>query len=78
MTDYYRAYRRVAELIESPDLAIRFRLEPGDAFVVDNRRVLHGRTAIAGVGERHLQGCYADRDGLLSTIAALELEGNAA
>lgn len=70
MSAYYRAYRRLAELIEAPDLAVRFRLDPGDAFVVDNMRVLHARTAITGLGERHLQGCYVDKDGLLSTIAA--------
>jgi gamma-butyrobetaine dioxygenase len=75
MTDYYRAYRRMAELIEDPALAVRFRLEPGEAFVVDNLRVLHARTAITSGGDRHLQGCYADRDGLLSTLAALEQQG---
>ena len=75
MADYYDAYRRMAELIDDPALALRFKLDPGEAFVVDNLRVLHARTAITGTGDRHLQGCYADRDGLLSTIAALEEEG---
>jgi len=76
MADYYAACRRLATLIERPDLGLRFRLEPGDAFIVDNLRVLHGRRAFGGGRERWLQGCYADRDGLLSTLAALE-EGNA-
>ena len=44
---------------------------PGDLFIVDNRRVLHGRKAFATAGGRHLQGCYADLDGLLSTLAVL-------
>lgn len=44
----------------------------GDLFLVDNLRVLHGRTAYAPEsGERHLQGCYADRDGLRSKLAVL-------
>jgi gamma-butyrobetaine dioxygenase len=72
MANYYAAYRRMAELIEDPALTLRFRLTPGDLFIVDNLRVLHGRTAITGGGRRWLQGCYADKDGLLSTIAALE------
>ena len=72
MADFYRAYRRMAEWIDDPALAVRFRLAPGEAFVVDNLRVLHARTAITSAGMRHLQGCYADRDGLLSCIAALE------
>ncbi|WP_422326832.1 TauD/TfdA family dioxygenase, partial [Trebonia sp.] len=33
--------------------------------IFDNTRVLHARTAFAATGERHLQGCYADLDGLL-------------
>ncbi|WP_404711879.1 TauD/TfdA family dioxygenase [Sphingomonas sp. MMS24-J13] len=77
MADFYRAYRRMAELIEDPALAVRFKIEPGEAFIVDNLRVLHARRAITSGGHRHLQGCYADRDGLLSSIAALE-QANAA
>ncbi len=72
MADYYAAYRRMAELVEDPTLAVRFRLAPGDMFIVDNQRVLHARTAFTGEGERWLRGCYADRDGLLSTLAVLE------
>ena len=72
MADYYAAYRHMAELIEDPALAITFKLTSGDAFIVDNLRVLHARSAITSSGSRWLQGCYADKDGLLSTIAALE------
>lgn len=74
MADYYAAYRRLAELIEDPALAVRFQLAPGDLFIVDNTRVLHARTAFTGGGQRWLQGCYADKDGLLSTLAVLEAE----
>lgn len=75
MADYYAAYRRLAELVEDPALAVSFRLAPGDLFIVDNLRVLHARTAITSGGERWLQGCYADMDGLRSTLAALEEPG---
>jgi gamma-butyrobetaine dioxygenase len=75
MADYYAAYRRMAELVEDPALSIRFRLAPGELFIVDNLRVLHARTAFTDGGVRWLQGCYADRDGLLSTIAALDAAG---
>ena len=50
------------------------KLGPGDLFIVDNRRVLHGRKGFTSAGGRHLQGCYADRDGLLSTRAVLQAE----
>ena len=72
MAAYYAAYRRLAELIGDPALTLRFRLEPGDLFIVDNFRVLHAREAFSGGGERWLQGCYADKDGFLSTLAAME------
>lgn len=75
MADYYRAYRRMAELVDDPALAVRFKLSPGEAFIVDNLRVLHARSAITSAGNRHLQGCYADKDGLFSSIAALEAQG---
>jgi len=71
MPDYYAAYRRFAAILEQPELSLQFKLVPGDLFIVDNRRVLHGRTAYAGSGSRHLQGCYADHDSLQSTLQIL-------
>ncbi len=72
MSTYYAAYRRLGEIIDDPDMEVTFRLEPGECFVVDNTRVLHARKAYSGTGTRWLQGCYADKDGLLSTLAALQ------
>lgn len=72
MADYYAAYRHFAEIIEREELAVTFKLEPGELFIVDNTRVLHGRNGFTSAGSRWLQGCYADRDGLLSTLAVLE------
>ncbi len=69
---FYGAYRRFAELLFAPDAALAFKLEPGELFAVDNRRVLHGRTAFSSAGQRHLQGCYVDMDGMLSSLAVLE------
>jgi gamma-butyrobetaine hydroxylase len=70
--EYYEAYLRFGRMLEAPEYQIQFKLAPGDLFIVDNLRVLHGRTGYAATGgERHLQGCYADRDGLRSTLAVL-------
>jgi gamma-butyrobetaine dioxygenase len=71
---FYDAYRAFAGLIEDPETQLTFRLEPGDCVIFDNTRLLHARTAFSdsGSGNRHLQGCYADLDGLFSTIAVLE------
>lgn len=76
MEAYYAAYRRFAELIEDPSMEVTFKLAPGELFIVDNTRVLHARKAFSGSGRRWLQGCYADKDGLLSTLAAIEEEGD--
>lgn len=71
MQDYYNAYRRLGEIIDDPSMEVTFRLEPGQAFVVDNTRVLHARKGYSGEGSRWLQGCYADMDGLRSTHDAM-------
>ncbi len=69
---YYEAYQRFGRMLEEPRYRIQFKLEPGGLFIVDNLRVLHGRTGYSALGgERHLQGCYADRDGLRSRLAVL-------
>jgi gamma-butyrobetaine dioxygenase len=67
----YPAIQAWARLLARPEFLLRLRLSPGDCLIFDNTRVLHARTAFAAAGERHLQGCYADLDGLLSTLAVL-------
>lgn len=73
MDSYYAAYRRLGEIIDDPDMEVTFRLEPGESFVVDNTRVLHARKAYSGAGTRWFQGCYADKDGLLSKLVGLQV-----
>ncbi|HEY6279940.1 MAG TPA: TauD/TfdA family dioxygenase [Streptosporangiaceae bacterium] len=68
---FYAAYRKFAEVLSRPELMLTFRLGPGDCMVFDNTRILHARTAFAAAGRRHLQGCYADLDGVASTLAVL-------
>lgn len=75
MEGFYAAYRRFAELVEDPGMEVTFKLKPGELFIVDNTRVLHARKSFSGTGSRWLQGCYPDKDGLLSTLAAIEEEG---
>ena len=69
---WYDAFVLFSQLVDDARFQVRLHLEPGDLFIVDNRRVLHGRTAYdTRAGTRHLQGCYADIDGLRSTVAVL-------
>lgn len=69
---FYKAYRAFAERLNSPRFKIDLRLNSGDVVLFDNTRILHGRGGFDGAKQaRHLQGCYIDRDGMLSTIAVL-------
>jgi len=77
MANYYAAFRRLGEIIDDPAMEVTFKLNPGECFIVDNTRVLHARKGYSGSGKRWLQGCYPDKDGMLSTLAALEQQGSA-
>ena len=72
METYYAAYRRLADIIDDEAMEVTFKLSPGECFIVDNTRVLHARKGYSGSGTRWLQGCYADKDGLLSKLSVLE------
>ncbi|MBL4740466.1 MAG: gamma-butyrobetaine dioxygenase [Sneathiella sp.] len=72
MALYYEAYRHFSDLVDDPSMSVSFKLSPGECFIVDNCRVLHARNAFSGAGTRWLQGCYADIDGLLSTLSVIE------
>lgn len=74
MATWYAAYRRLGEIIDDAAMEVTFRLDPGEAFVVDNTRVLHARKGYSGEGTRWLQGCYADKDGLRSVHEAMMRE----
>ena len=76
METWYAAYRRLGEIIEEETSAVSFKLSPGDCFLLDNTRVLHARKAYSSTGNRWLRGCYADKDGLYSTLASLQSSCN--
>jgi gamma-butyrobetaine dioxygenase len=73
MEDVYRAYLAFSALVRDPGIVARYRFVPGDVLVFNNWRVLHGRDSFdPSSGERHLQGCYAETDDMLSRIRVLE------
>lgn len=73
MPRLYRAYRRFIALTREPSFRLMQRLEPGQLWCFDNRRTLHARNAFdPTTGARHFQGCYVDRDELLSRILVLQ------
>ncbi|CAI8805339.1 gamma-butyrobetaine dioxygenase [Pseudomonas sp. IT-P260] len=69
----YRAYRRLIAMTREPRFRLMQRLNPGELWCFDNRRTLHARNAFdPATGARHFQGCYVDRDELLSRILVLQ------
>ena len=73
MDKVYKAHHRFGNLLHDNKFQIKFRLEPGDIFSFNNRRILHGRTAFdPNSGHRHLQGYYIDRDEILGRLNYLK------
>ena len=73
MDKVYNAHRRFGNLLHDDNFQIKFRLEPGDIFSFNNRRILHGRTAFdPNSGHRHLQGYYMDRDEIIGRLNFLK------
>ena len=71
MAAFYAAYQTFGQMLEMEQYKLTFKLGPGDLMLFDNERILHGRIGYTSAGQRHLQGCYADRDSLLSKLAVL-------
>ena len=73
MDHFYSAYRKLLSLLHDQRFEINFRMQAGDIFSFNNRRVLHGRKEYdANSGERHLQGYYMDRDEILGRLNYIE------
>ncbi|VVO42038.1 gamma-butyrobetaine dioxygenase [Pseudomonas fluorescens] len=73
MPKLYHAYRRFIAMTREARFRLMTRLNPGEMWCFDNRRTLHARNAFdPTTGARHFQGCYIDRDELLSRILVLQ------
>ena len=73
MDAIYKALHRFGNLLHDQKYQINFRLEPGDIFSFNNRRLLHGRTEFdPNSGHRHLQGYYMDRDEIIGRLNYLK------
>ena len=74
ITPWYQAYLAFHRRLHAPRAALAITIQPGEVVVFDNRRILHGRAAYDGRASegRWLQGCYAEIDGLMATLARLQ------
>jgi len=74
---YYSARKKVSELYNSDKYRIEFKLISGDLLMIDNHRLLHGRTSYdANEGRRFLQGCYIDYDSTEGKLKHLKRKFN--
>ena len=74
---YYKARRKLSEMYNSEKYRIEFKLAPKDLMMMDNYRLLHGRTSYeTKEGNRFLQGCYIDYDSTEGKLRHLKRKYN--
>ncbi len=74
---YYKARKKLSEMYNSDKYRIEFKLAPKDLMMMDNYRLLHGRTSYeAKEGNRFLQGCYIDYDSTEGKLRHLKRKFN--
>ena len=74
---YYKARKKLSEMYNSDNYKIEFKLSAKDLIMMDNYRLLHGRTAYqTSEGERFLQGCYIDYDSTEGKLRHLKRKFN--
>lgn len=72
MDRYYRALISFARMANDPSRTVQLQLQPGQAIVYDNQRVLHGRSAYTlNGGRRHFRLGTIDRDQFHSRLRRL-------
>ncbi|KAJ7039567.1 Trimethyllysine dioxygenase [Mycena alexandri] len=67
--EWYNAIKTWHKLLTSPDSEYWVQLGPGTAVIIDNHRVLHGRSAFTG--KRRMCGAYIGVDEYRSKLAVL-------
>ena len=74
---YYKARKKLSEMYNSDKYRIEFKLVSKDLMMMDNYRLLHGRTAYeTKEGNRFLQGCYIDYDSTEGKLRHLKRKFN--
>ncbi|NES91251.1 MULTISPECIES: TauD/TfdA family dioxygenase [Okeania] len=61
MEEFYQAYSSFHRYLKNPDYQYNFRLKPGECQVIQNSRVMHGRSAYEPTsGTRQLRAAYVN------------------
>lgn len=67
---FYEYFPKLIEMSKSPEFKVTFQLNAGETLLVNNYRLLHGRTAFNG--KRLLTGCYLSMDCFKSRYNSLK------
>lgn len=70
MEKLYDAVRLYGSIIRRPENELWYKMTLGRAVILDNRRVLHGRSFVTGY--RKVIGCYAAFDDYLGKWRAIK------
>ena len=74
---YYAARKKYLNFIILIITELNLNFKPGDLLMMDNYRLLHGRTTYdANEGNRFLQGCYIDYDSTEGKLKHLKRKFN--
>ena len=77
LDSYYKARKKLSEMYNSDKYRIEFKLANQDLMMMDNHRLLHGRTVYdVNEGDRFLQGCYIDFDSTEGKLRHLKRKFN--
>lgn len=69
MANFYKSFRSFASELFSPQYEWKFKLNPGTVCIIDNWRILHGRTEYTG--KRQMVGCYVARNEFLNVARTM-------
>ena len=69
---FYKAWKTMCDEVRDPANEAWFKLEPGSLILLNNRRVLHGRSGISLSSTRVLCGCYVSYEDYTSRLSVLE------
>ena len=68
---YYQAIKRLAKIIKDEKNEFWIKLKKGQILLIDNFRVLHGRSSFSG--DRALLTAYAPRDEFISKARLMNI-----
>ncbi|KAJ8040767.1 Gamma-butyrobetaine dioxygenase [Holothuria leucospilota] len=67
----YKALRKYSEYLNAEDSMLKYTLKEGDIIVIDNFRVLHGRSKVDSASARLMEGAFMDWDEICSKLRSL-------